>query len=108
MSASIHLPVVGDSLARGWGASTPRKAFASLVYADVLASHPVTRSPRKKSLALCPRIFAQAICVCSAPSANANRTNALLSRDRVHPNGEGYQIMATEAAPIVNAMIDAR
>lgn len=38
----IHLTFVGDSLARGWGASATKDTFASIVYADVRRSHPKT------------------------------------------------------------------
>ena len=36
----VHVSIVGDSLARGWGASSPRASFAALVFADVRQSHP--------------------------------------------------------------------
>jgi lysophospholipase L1-like esterase len=36
----VRLTFVGDSLARGWGASTYERAFASLVYADVREMSP--------------------------------------------------------------------
>jgi lysophospholipase L1-like esterase len=36
----IRLTIVGDSLARGWGASAPKYAFASLVFADVKNASP--------------------------------------------------------------------
>jgi acyl-CoA thioesterase I len=36
----IRLTIVGDSLARGWGASAPKYAFASLVFADVKEQSP--------------------------------------------------------------------
>ena len=39
---AIRLAIVGDSLARGWGASDPRNTFASLVYADVRQKYPHT------------------------------------------------------------------
>jgi lysophospholipase L1-like esterase len=32
--------MLGDSLARGWGASAPQKSFAALIYADVRRKHP--------------------------------------------------------------------
>jgi lysophospholipase L1-like esterase len=38
----IHLTFVGDSLARGWGASATKYTFASLVYADVRRKRPKT------------------------------------------------------------------
>ena len=36
----IRLTIVGDSLARGWGASSYKNAFASLIYADVRRTSP--------------------------------------------------------------------
>jgi lysophospholipase L1-like esterase len=36
----VRLTIVGDSLARGWGASAPKYAFASLIYADVRRASP--------------------------------------------------------------------
>jgi lysophospholipase L1-like esterase len=38
--AGVRLTLVGDSLARGWGASTYEKSFASLVYADLRRTSP--------------------------------------------------------------------
>lgn len=38
----IRLTIVGDSLARGWGASAAKHDFASLVYADVRRRSPKT------------------------------------------------------------------
>jgi lysophospholipase L1-like esterase len=38
----IQLTIVGDSLARGWGASAPKYAFASLIYTDIRRKHPKT------------------------------------------------------------------
>jgi len=35
----IAVTFVGDSLARGWGASAPNASFASLIYADVRRTH---------------------------------------------------------------------
>lgn len=37
---AIHLTIVGDSLARGWGASAPKDTFAALIYSDVRRRHP--------------------------------------------------------------------
>lgn len=33
--ATLHLTIVGDSLARGWGASNPRGTFAALLYRQI-------------------------------------------------------------------------
>jgi lysophospholipase L1-like esterase len=38
----IQLAIVGDSLARGWGASAPQHTFASLVYSSVRHQYPRT------------------------------------------------------------------
>jgi lysophospholipase L1-like esterase len=38
----IALTIVGDSLARGWGASDENSTFAALVYADVKRRYPKT------------------------------------------------------------------
>jgi acyl-CoA thioesterase I len=38
----VRLTIVGDSLARGWGATAPKNTFASLVYADVRRKSPKT------------------------------------------------------------------
>jgi acyl-CoA thioesterase-1 len=38
----VQLTIVGDSLARGWGASTPKNSFASLVYAAIRQKLPKT------------------------------------------------------------------
>jgi acyl-CoA thioesterase-1 len=39
-SEGVRLTIVGDSLARGWGASAPKYAFASLIYTDVRRASP--------------------------------------------------------------------
>jgi lysophospholipase L1-like esterase len=36
----VRLTLVGDSLARGWGASAPEHAFAALVFADIRRTNP--------------------------------------------------------------------
>lgn len=38
----VHITIVGDSVARGWGASDSKHTFASLVYADVRRDSPKT------------------------------------------------------------------
>jgi len=38
----VRLTIVGDSLARGWGASVPQNSFASLIYDDVRRRFPKT------------------------------------------------------------------
>jgi lysophospholipase L1-like esterase len=38
----IQLTIVGDSLARGWGASAAKNTFASLIYTDVRRRRPKT------------------------------------------------------------------
>ena len=40
MREGVRLTIVGDSLARGWGASAPKYAFASLIYTDVRRTSP--------------------------------------------------------------------
>jgi lysophospholipase L1-like esterase len=86
----IHVTFLGDSLAKGWGARDARNTFTSRVF-----SFAGTAAEYRAATVDLYRLSIR----------EASRKNALLATDGIHPNDDGYKLMAEAAYPVVQRMI---
>jgi lysophospholipase L1-like esterase len=87
---------MGDSLAAGYGASTGSRNFAALVSRYVKARRPGFPPITTR------KYGAWTVDLWDVSEMLASRRARLLSRDGIHPNDEGYAVMAAVTFPMIN------